>query len=77
MRELQVHQSGRVAYTGSSKGGKYYAFLNLPPKKSDFMLLTVKKKYFFGIFDLLLQTVFSISYQIIFVFSTYRLYSIY
>ena len=33
--------------------------------------------YIFGIFDLLLQTAFSISYQIIFVFSTYRLYSIY
>ena len=49
MRELQVHQSGRVAYTGSSKGGKYYVFLNLPPKKSDFMLLT-KNKYIFLVF---------------------------
>ena len=50
MRELQVHQSGRVAYTGSSKGGKYYVFLNLPPKKSDFMLLTQKNIYIFLVF---------------------------
>ena len=33
MRELQVHQSGRVAYTGSNKGGKYYAFWICRQKK--------------------------------------------
>ena len=46
-------------------------------KKKWFHAFDQKYIYIFGIFDLLLQTAFSISYQIIFVFSTYRLYSIY